>query len=55
MGNRKRLRNNKKRAMNRRAISGKKPMSDEMKKERKASSALDRARTKADLKKKSSK
>jgi hypothetical protein len=55
MGNRKRLRKHKQYAMNRRAVSGKKPMSAETKADRKKASAIDRARTKADLDKKSAK
>ena len=41
--------------MNRRAISGRKPMSAETKADRKKKSAIDRARTKADLDKRLSK
>ncbi len=55
MGNRKRLRKHKQYAMNRRAISGKKPMSEEAKVNRKKISDADRIRTKADLNKKSKK
>ncbi|MCX6750491.1 MAG: hypothetical protein NTZ83_03465 [Candidatus Pacearchaeota archaeon] len=46
---RKRLKHHKQSGMNRRAISGKKPMSAETKEDRKKSSAIDRARTKATL------
>lgn len=49
----KRLRANKQQAMNRRKVSNKKPMSEEQKKVRKKQSEIDRARTKADLIKKS--
>jgi hypothetical protein len=45
----KRLRKHKQRAMNKRLASGKKPMSAETKEDRKKSSAIDRARTKATL------
>jgi hypothetical protein len=55
MANRKRLRKHKQYGMNRRAISGKKPMSAERKEAQKKASAIDRARTKADLDKKSAK
>jgi hypothetical protein len=51
----KRLRRHKQFAMNRRRISGKKPMSKETKADRKQRSAIDRERTKADLEKKSKK
>jgi hypothetical protein len=51
----KRLRRHKQYSMNRRRISGKKPMCEETKKARKETSAIDRARTKADLDKKKSK
>jgi hypothetical protein len=49
MGNRKRLKKHKQSAMNRRRISGKKPMSEATKASRKAISEADRIRTKADL------
>jgi len=49
MANRKRLKKHKQSGMNRRAISGKRPMSKETKVARKETSAADRARTKADL------
>jgi hypothetical protein len=52
MANRKRLKKHKQSGMNRRAISGKKPMSRETKAARKETSAADRARTKAVLDKK---
>jgi len=45
----KRLKRHKQSEMNRRAISGKKPMSDKQKEAQKKESAIDRARTKADL------
>lgn len=48
----KRLKRHKQSAMNRRRISGKKPMSAERKADRKKASAIDRARTKAVLDKK---
>ncbi len=48
----KRLKRHKQSGMNRRRISGKRPMSDETKADRKRTSAIDRARTKADLNKK---
>jgi hypothetical protein len=41
--------------MNRRRVSGKKPMSKETKADRKKKSEIDRARTKADLDKKRAK
>lgn len=50
---RKRLRKHKQYAMNRRRISGKRPMSKETKADRKKKSEVDRQRTKADLEKKS--
>jgi hypothetical protein len=49
MGNKKRLKKHKQSGMNRRAISGKRPMSKEQKKDQKKTSAIDRARTKATL------
>jgi len=49
MGNRKRLRKHKQYAMNRRRVSGKRPMSKETKADRKKKSEIDRARTKATL------
>jgi hypothetical protein len=49
MANRKRLKKHKQSGMNRRAISGKKPMSAETKEARKKNSEIDRARTKATL------
>ena len=45
----KRLKRNTRRTMERRKNSGKKPLSSEQKDARKKSSAVDRARTKADL------
>lgn len=48
---RKRLRDHKQSGMNRRKISGKKPMSAERKKDRKKTSEIDRAATKAALNK----
>jgi hypothetical protein len=45
----KRLRNHKQRAMNKRLASGKRPMSAERKKAQKVTSAIDRAATKAVL------
>jgi len=48
----KRLKRNKQRAMERRKGSGKKPISSEQKEAQKKDSAIDRARTKADLDKK---
>jgi hypothetical protein len=51
----KRLRKHKQFAMNRRRMSGKRPMSEETKKARKEKSVIDRARTKADLEKRKSK
>jgi len=52
---RKRLRKHKQYAMNRRRVSGKKPMSEETKKARKERSIIDRERTKKDLEKKKGK
>lgn len=52
MANRKRLKKHKQSGMNRRAISGKKPMSTEQKESQKKKSEIDRARTKAVLDKK---
>jgi hypothetical protein len=49
---RKRLRPHRKRAMQKRLAPGKKPMSAEIKAERKKKSEIDRARTKASLNKK---
>lgn len=49
---RKRLRRHKQYAMNRRRNSGKRPMSEETKADRKKTSEADRARTKADVEKK---
>ena len=49
MANRKRLKKHKQSGMNRRSYWGKKPMSEEQKEARKKTSAIDRARTKADL------
>jgi hypothetical protein len=46
MANRKRLKKHKQSGMNRRAISGKRPMSEERKADRKKASAIDRAATK---------
>lgn len=45
----KRFKKNKQRGMEKRNISGKKPISSKQKKAQKESSAIDRARTKADL------
>jgi hypothetical protein len=52
---RKRLRPHRKRAMQKRLASGKKPMSVEQKAAQKAKSEIDRARTKAALNKKQAK
>ena len=55
MGNRKRLKKHKQRAMNRRSIFGKKPMSKETKASRKSIREADKKRTKTDLDKKKGK
>ena len=53
MANRKRLKKHKQSGMNRRAISGKKPMSKDTKASRKAIREADKIRTKEDFKGKS--
>jgi hypothetical protein len=55
MGNSRRLRGHKQMGMNRRCKGNRRPMSDETKLAQKEKSAIDRARTKADLVKKSKK
>lgn len=55
MGNSRRLRGHRQMGMTRRSKGNKRPMSKETKADRKAKSAIDRERTKADLEKRTAK